>query len=268
MRQGKATNRAWPLALAVLFLSLAVGLPGNAQQTPAAPLIGEPSAPTQMPDGTAPKPPNPIGDATSSSAPQSQAGKGAPKTSPSGAKIASLQDRLATAESGIRSLRQQVSQNARAIQELRMLIESDREAVPRPAEDVPPLNLKCEDDPACQSCMLNGTQDLEGQLRLYEKLRVIYDRAKTYNDNAIMIGDVFSGYHQLEQQAWYATKIDLVNNFKGLQAAYDAKLKEFNDRLKAVFETLDQCTPDVVGDITDSYETVLFLNTIKGAYSR
>ncbi len=268
------TSRAAGAVLgALVWAVLGVG-PALAQQSgtatpPSAPIIGEPSAPQPMPADTPAKPADPFAGGTpTSSTSQSQAGKAAPKTTPPGAKPQPLAERLGAAESGIRTLRQQVTDNARAIQELRMLHESDRKAVPEPANDLPPLNLKCEDDPECQQCITNVTQDLEAQLRLYEKLRIIYDRAKTYNDNAIMIGDVFSGYHQLEQQAWYATKLDLVKNFRGLQAAYDAKLEDFNGRLMVIFQKLDQCTPDVAGDITNSFETAMFLNTIKGAYRK
>jgi hypothetical protein len=98
-------------------------------------------------------------------------------------------------------------------------------------------------------------------------MRIIYTNYMRYRDYMVGLGDAISGFHQLEQAAWYQTKLQIEEATIGLQGAYDAKFDEFKGTLSSALATLSACN-SVEGDPVFSRESVLFENYVKAKYAR
>lgn len=226
------------------------------------------------PDGTStadgkPKPDSSDGD-DSTSRGESDMGGDNPGTSDSdsaGSADVPFDDRLEAAYDEVRQLRGEIAANAGRIRNLEFLIQQDREAVPEPGDGAPPITVSCEDDNYCQTCLANANENLSNLLVDLDKLRIIYAHYIRYRDYMVGLGDSISGFHQLEQAAWYQTKLQIEEATVRLQRAYDDKFEEFKERLSAALQELSACDSNG-GDPTFTRESILFENYVKAKYAR
>jgi len=179
----------------------------------------------------------------------------------------SFEGRLEAAYEEIRRLRSEVASNSARISTLEFLINQDREAVPEPGEGAPPISLSCANDDACQRCLASANQELSDLLVNLDKLRIIYVSYIRYRDYMVGLGDSISGFHQLEQAAWYRVKLQIEEATIGLQRAYDNKFDEYKGRLSQSLSNLSACG-SAAGDPTFTRESVLFENYVKAKYAR
>ena len=181
----------------------------------------------------------------------------------------SFEDRLRAAEDRVRALESRIEANARAIEELRFALEQDRNNVPDPAPGgTRPMPSGCLDGSECAACVRGQTSTLTGLLRDYERLRVIYSDTKDFSDRMIELGDAVSGFHQLEQMAWYQEKLKIGRTVQNMQNAYDSKLREFNTELEGVLREIDSC--EAQGGHSGWYDQYgqLFYLTLTSHYRR
>lgn len=176
-------------------------------------------------------------------------------------------DRLEAAYAQIRQLRSEIASNSARISALEFLIQQDRDAVPEPGDGAPPISVACEDDPACQACLASANGTLSELLINLDKLRIIYVSYMRYKDFMVGLGDSISGFHQLEQAAWYRTKLQIEEATIGLQGAYDNKFDEYKVLLSQTLQELSACSSSS-GDPTFSRESILFENYVKAKYAR
>jgi hypothetical protein len=204
--------------------------------------------------------------------------------------------RLSDVDARIDALNSEVRDNRNRIQELEFLIDQDRENVPDP-DRLPPLPLSCFDAPPpggggssvrmeredvgsasdepfaerhdCQRCFLDEMDGIEELMGLYEQLRIIYTNTMPFRDRAYIVGDALAGSHQLSGLMWARQKADIEQSVSGMQAAYDAKLKEFNTRLADHLDRLGECEIQYGGDPRwRQIEGQLFYHGIANAYRR
>ncbi|NNC77834.1 MAG: hypothetical protein HKN77_07715 [Woeseiaceae bacterium] len=180
---------------------------------------------------------------------------------------APFDDRLADVYNQIRQLQGEIAANSNRISRLEFLIQQDREAVPNPGDGAPPISWSCESDEACQRCLANANHELSDLLINLDKLRIIYSSYMRYKNFMVGLGDSISGFHQLEQAAWYGTKLEIEQATINLQGAYDNKFDEFKRTLQATLQDLSQCD-SADGSPTFSRESVLFENYVKAKYAR
>jgi hypothetical protein len=208
----------------------------------------------------------------------------------------SREGRLSDVDARIDALNNELRDNRTRIQELEFLIEQDRENVPDP-DRLPPLPLSCFDAPPpggggssvrmeredvgsasdeafaerhdCQRCFLDEMDGIEELMGLYEQLRIIYTNTMTFRDRAYIVGDALAGSHQLSGLMWARQKADIEQSVSGMQAAYDAKLEEFNTRLAGHLDRLGECEMQYGGDPRwRRIEGQLFYHGIANAYRR
>lgn len=153
------------------------------------------------------------------------------------------------------------------INTLYMLVEEDRLAEPDPTHGgVAPMPSQCFDDPNCAACFSRANAKLSERLALYEQLRIIYQTNKAFTDKMVEMGDTVSGYHQLEQAAWYAVKQQIKASQRNVEAAYKNKYTEFNGKLLDVLREFGQCEADY--GLEDWYNRygVFFYNSLIASY--
>lgn len=185
--------------------------------------------------------------------------------------LAALQRRQRASQNELRRLAAS-SADAQAalmghINTLYMLVEEDRLAVPDPTHGgVAPMPSQCFDDPGCAACFSRANAKLSEQLSLYEQLRIIYQTNKAFTDKMVEMGDTVSGYHQLEQAAWYAVKQQIKASQRNVEAAYKNKYTEFNGRLMGVLQEFGQCEAQY--GLEDWYNRygVFFYNSLIASY--
>ncbi len=206
--------------------------------------------------------------------------------------------RIEAAEAHVRQLASQVADNRAEIERLRLLLESDRDNEPDPA-NLPPMPLSCRPPPpavrsgdgvvrpsesraldeafdaaweqfeACQRCYHQPLADFEAQILLYEKLRSLYADTKKYVDRVITTGDALAKPHYLLENAWAAQKLDLRVTFAKTGQAYDAKLLEFNDRLGGILDRIGECEATVNNNPMWRRTSGLFFHqTMANSYKR
>lgn len=176
-------------------------------------------------------------------------------------------DRLEAAYADIRQLRGQIAANAGRISTLEFLIQQDRDAVPAPGDGAPPISFSCANDAECQACLATANENLSTLLVSLDKLRIIYVNYIRYRDYMVGLGDSISGFHQLEQAAWYRTKLQIEEGTIGLQRAYDDKFDDYKGRLTRSLQELSACNSSD-GDPTFTRESILFENYVKAKYAR
>lgn len=181
---------------------------------------------------------------------------------------ASLTERMSLAQAEIKALQADLARNSAAIAELRMLIEEDREAEPRPAEDAPPIVVSCNDDPDCMACMAAVSADLQSHLVVYETLRAIYTRFTTFQKRVTIIGDMLAGFHSVSQNAWGGEKLRMQEQLAGLQRAYDAKLAELVTHLRGLMTRVEECHPPGSSPAELALHQRLFISFMSNAYRR
>ncbi|MEM0947774.1 MAG: hypothetical protein AAGK37_10235 [Pseudomonadota bacterium] len=181
---------------------------------------------------------------------------------------ASIEERLSIAQAEIKDLQARVADNSTAIAELRMLLEEDREAEPRPAEGAPPIRVTCADDPECAACVAAVAADLETHLVVYERLRAIYSRYTTFQKRVIIIGDMLAGFHSVSQNAWGGEKLKMQEELAGLQRAYDAKLNELVGHLQGLLDRVEACHPPDGAPEDLEFNRRLFVSFMLNAYRR
>lgn len=206
--------------------------------------------------------------------------------------------RIEAAEAHVRDLASQVASNRAEIERLRLLLESDRDNEPDPA-NLPPMPLSCrpplpaeragdgvvrasdsramdeafdaawEQFEACQRCYQQPLADFEAQILLYEKLRSLYSDTKKYVDKVITTGDSLAKPHYLLENAWAAQKLDLKVTFAKTGQAYDAKLLEFNDKLSGILDRIGECEASVNNNPMWRRTSGLFFHqTMANSYKR
>ena len=183
-------------------------------------------------------------------------------------RVKSVEQRMEEARSEIRSLRDQVTENTRAIAELRMLLEQDREAEPNPGDGVPPMNVDCKGDEACSRCLMSVEDEISELLGLFEKLRIIYSRYKQTHETAIFLGDSLAGYHSVSETVWGGIKVNMMADLKKLQNAYDDKFREFMQRLDRILDRADACLPPGTPPVSRSYDARILRNMLNISYKR
>ena len=75
----------------------------------------------------------------------------------------------------------------------------------------------------CEQCYAQPLADLENQLLLYERLRVIYRSTKDYVNNAITLGDKIPKPHALLENAWAAQKFSINQSFEKTKQVFKDK---------------------------------------------
>lgn len=169
---------------------------------------------------------------------------------------------------------------------LYMLVEQDRTAIPDPTfGGVEPMPSSCfvgsrvsselgigsavTTDPvssACAECFDAANQKLVEQLGYYEQLRVIYSNQRTLTDYAVMTGDALSGFHQLEQAAWYSIKLMITKAQAEVTKAYNTKYEEYNGRLDGILREFGQCEAMNGNDGWYERHGKLFYNSLISSY--
>ena len=150
---------------------------------------------------------------------------------------------------------------------LYMLVEQDREAIPDPTfGGVDPMASNCYDDPACADCFDAANGKLVEQMELYEKLRSIYSTHRSFAEYVVMTGDALSGFHQLEQAAWYSTKLMIKQAQMNVTRAYNEKFAEFNTKLDGILREFGEC--EAILGVDDWYDRngKLFYNSLINGY--
>lgn len=195
-------------------------------------------------------------------------------------------ERLAAAEQHVLQLAEQIGANRAELERLKLLLEQDRDNEPS-ADNLPPLPLSCkppqvdgdgivrdgdaqwENYERCQQCYAQPLADLENQLLLYERLRVIYRSTKDYVNNAITLGDKIPKPHTLLENAWAAQKFSINQSFEKTKQAYDAKLPELNDKLSEILDRVGQCETDFNNNpMWRQTSGFFFYNTMATSYKR
>ncbi len=183
-------------------------------------------------------------------------------------RVKSVEERIREARGQIGSLRDQVAENARAIEELRLLLEKDREAEPRPGEGLPPMKVDCGGDPECHQCLIEVAKETADLLMLFERLATIYSRFKDTYEYAIVVGDMLSAYHSISETVWGSVKAGMAVDLKGLQYAYDEKFDEFMGRYDDILKQADACLPPQSPRLSTSYDARIFRNMLRAGYKR
>ncbi|GAB57784.1 hypothetical protein [Rheinheimera nanhaiensis] len=198
----------------------------------------------------------------------------------------SYAERLAAAEQHVLQLAEQVGANRAELERLKLLLEQDKDNEPS-ADNLPPLPLSCKppqvegdgivrDGDAlwqnyerCQQCYAQPLADLENQLLLYERLRVIYRSTKDYVNNAITLGDKIPKPHALLENTWAAQKFSINQSFEKTKQAYDAKLPELNDKLSEILDRVGRCETDFNNNpMWRQTSGFFFYNTLATSYKR
>ncbi|MEO3679250.1 hypothetical protein ABGI61_09450 [Rheinheimera sp. FR7-31] len=198
----------------------------------------------------------------------------------------SYAERLAAAEQHVLQLAEQIGANRAELERLKLLLEQDRDNEPS-TDNLPPLPLSCkppqvdgdgivrdgdaqwENFERCQQCYAQPLADLENQLLLYERLRVIYRSTKDYVNNAITLGDKVPKPHTLLENAWAAQKFSINQSFEKTKQAYDAKLPELNDKLSEILDRVGQCETDFNNNpMWRQTSGFFFYNTMATSYKR
>ncbi|MEO0914241.1 MAG: hypothetical protein AAFY59_14845 [Pseudomonadota bacterium] len=243
-------------------------LPDKGEDVIGDPLPPEPaSAGTLLKDEVTDKPKTDLPEPTEASSSGSKDGAGELKDTKLPSE-ASLAERMSLAQAEIKALQSRVAENSAAIAELRMLLEEDRDSEPRPAEGAPPIAVSCNDDPDCMACMRGVSADLETHLVVYERLRAIYARYKTFQSRVIIMGDMLAGFHSVSQTAWGTEKLRMQEALAGLQRAYDAKLAELVTTLGGLLDRVDACHPEGTAPAELEFHRRLFVTFITNAYRR
>lgn len=196
-------------------------------------------------------------------------------------------DRVAELERHVRELHDRTTRDRAEIERLRLLVEDDRENQPEP-DNLPPLALSCRPPPpgtsdtyeaarqalwenyeACQQCYAQPLAELEKQLELYERLRILYSSAKSDLSKMMAAGDMAPKPHYMVDSAWQAQKQKINVAFQQTQKAYDEKHLEFRDRLTGIVDALGVCEArhnnnPMWRDTTGR----LFLETVSSSYRR
>lgn len=181
---------------------------------------------------------------------------------------ASLEERMSIAQAEIKELRDRVAENSSAIAELQMLLEEDRDVEPRPADGAPPIMVNCNEDPDCQVCIAEVASEMEAHLLVYERLRAIYSRYKTFQSRVIIVGDMLAGFHSVSQTAWGGEKVRMQEELANLQRAYDAKLAELVEHLRGLLQRVEDCHPPDAVPAELVLHQRLFVSFITNAYRR
>jgi hypothetical protein len=198
----------------------------------------------------------------------------------------SYAERLAAAEQHVLQLSEQIGANRAELERLKLLLEQDRDNEPS-TDNLPPLPLSCkppqvdgdgivrdgdaqwENFERCQQCYAQPLADLENQLLLYERLRVIYRSTKDYVNNAITLGDKIPKPHTLLENAWAAQKFSINQSFEKTKQAYDAKLPELNDKLSDILDRIGRCETDFNNNpMWRQTSGFFFYNTMATSYKR
>ena len=161
----------------------------------------------------------------------------------------------------------QLAQLQNDVTTLYMLVERDRVAEPDPTfGGVGPMPSNCFDNPACAACFNEVNERLVNQMELYERLRSIYSTHRSFAEYVVMTGDALSGFHQLEQAAWYGIKLDIKQAQMNVTKAYNNKYGEFNKKLDGILRDFGQCEARHGND--DWYERhgKLFYNALIAGY--
>ncbi len=185
-------------------------------------------------------------------------------------RIKSVEQRLEEARGQIRSLRAQVAANARAIEELRMLLEEDRDSELKPGQSLMGLDVDCGEDKDmnCEYCLGQYEDKFRGLTLNFERLRVIYARYKRNHDLAINIGDSLAGFHGASSLAWTNVKIGMERSLQQLQRAYDDKFKEFMDNYRQWTRDIQVCLPKDHPNVADSLSARSLANKLTITYKR
>ncbi len=172
-------------------------------------------------------------------------------------------------------MRRKDQSHERMIEELRTLIEEDRDAEPDPTHgEVGKLPSTCigefgEDLEKCSECFQAANRKLEEQLRNYEQLRIIYSNTKWQIEDAIAFGDAHSGWHQLEQAEWYTQKQNIIQSFRNTQRAYEDYLAQANPNLFDILNEISRCEEEA-GGIENWFGLygIHFYNSVTNRYVR
>ncbi|MCU0760607.1 MAG: hypothetical protein MUF07_15610 [Steroidobacteraceae bacterium] len=180
----------------------------------------------------------------------------------------SYRERIEAAEQSARDLATQVAATRAELERLRMLLESDRDNETDP-DRFPPMPISCrpprfaggdgvmtpsqseaidaawENYEECTQCYREPLADFERQLELYERLRVLYSDTSKFVTKVIAVGDQAAKPHYLLENAWAAQKTKIRVDFAKTQAAYDAKLEEFNGRLSEILDRIGACETEL-----------------------
>lgn len=200
-------------------------------------------------------------------------------------------ERIDALERHVRELHERTARDRAELERLRLLVEEDRESQPDPAR-LPPLPLSCRPPAAeedgeggrisdrarrdawadfedCQRCYAQPLADLDRQLELYERLRILYSGAKTDLAKMMAAGDMAPKPHYMVDSAWQAQKQKINVAFQGTQAAYDKKHAEFRDRLTGIVDELGRCEAEHNGNpMWRDTSGKLFLELISAGYAR
>ncbi len=255
---------------AIAFATAMISAPATAQSD--TPVIGKEISSDGLPDVTPDKEADP--DKPKTDLPEATAADGGAKDGAGEVKDgklpreASLSERMSLAQAEIKSLQAELARNSDAIAELRMLIEEDRAAEPRPAEDAPPIMVSCNDDPDCMACMAAVSAELQSHLMVYETLRAIYTRFTTFQKRVTIVGDMLAGFHSVSQNAWGGEKLRMQEQLQGLQRAYDAKLAELVEHLRGLLVRVEECHPPDAVPAELAFQQRLFVSFMSNAYRR
>ncbi|MBY9065324.1 hypothetical protein K1X12_00345 [Hyphomonas sp. WL0036] len=210
----------------------------------------------------------------------------APKDDADAPVDADYAERLDAAEQRIADLNRQASANRAEIEQLRMLVESDRKNEPDPS-NLPPLPLSCrppaidrseadaaveagwENFEACKACFSAPLTELDELMLNYERLRIILMSTAEFVNTAITMGDTVPKPHQFVEMSWAKEKAGIQKSFQGTKDAYDAKRAEFNDKLSGILDELGKCEADLNNNpMWRSTDGQLFYQTMKASYQR
>ncbi len=200
-------------------------------------------------------------------------------------------ERIDALERHVRELHERTARDRAELERLRLLVEEDRENQPDPSR-LPPMPLSCrppaDEEPLesgrirdskrseawaayddCQRCYAEPLADLDRQLELYERLRILYSGAKTDLAKMIAAGDMAPKPHYMVDSAWQAQKQKINIAFQGTQAAYDGKHAEFRDRLTGIVDQLGRCEAEHNGNpMWRETSGKLFIESISASYRR
>ncbi|WP_146908902.1 hypothetical protein [Arenimonas daejeonensis] len=196
-------------------------------------------------------------------------------------------DRIAGMEQHVRDLHEQAVRDRAEVARLRLLVEEDRDSEPDP-DNLPPMPLSCrpptpgvsgdvigandhrwDDYEACQSCYAEPLAELEKQLELYERLRILYSSAKSDLSKMMAAGDMAPKPHYMVDSAWQAQKQKINVAFQQTQKAYDDKHLEFRDKLAGIVDAIGVCEARHNNNPMWRETTGrLFLETVSSSYRR
>ena len=200
-------------------------------------------------------------------------------------------ERVESLERHVRELHERTTRDRAELERLRLLVEEDRENQPDPSR-LPPMPLSCrppaDEEPLesgrirdrarseawsayddCQRCYAEPLAELDRQLELYERLRILYSGAKTDLAKMMAAGDMAPKPHYMVDSAWQAQKQKINIAFQGTQSAYDKKHAEFRERLTGIVDSLGRCEAEHNGNpMWRDTSGKLFLETISSSYAR